>query len=282
SSSGLAPRVIAFVTLSAVALIVGCAGTVSSNGSNGGGSTPPPTTPPAAITVTMALTAATVQVGSTQAFSAPVGNDSANMGVSWTLSGSGCTGAACGTVAPTTSASGAAVTYTAPAAAPNPATVTLTATSAADSTKTATTTITLTTTPPPVAVTLSLLSANVVVGTTQAFTASVTGDPANKGVTWTVTGAGCSAATCGTVAPTSSGSAVAVVYSAPAAVPNPATVTLKATSVADGTKSASATITITAAAQPIAVTLSLQSASVTVNGTQPFTATVANDSGNKG
>src|SRR5262249_11517295 len=123
---------------------------------------------------------------------------------------------------------------------------------------------------------------NVVVGATQAFTASVTGDPANQGVTWTVTGAGCSGASCGTVAPMSSGSGLAVVYTAPAAVPNPTTVTLRATSVADATKSASATITVTAAAQPIAVTLSLSTVSVTVNGTQAFTATVANDSAAKG
>jgi len=133
-----------------------------------------------------------------------------------------------------------------------------------------------------VGVTLSLPTANIVVSGTQAFIATVTGDTAGQGVTWTVTGAGCTGAACGTVTPTSSASGAAVSYKAPAAVPNPATVTLKATSVADTTKSASATITVTTTTAPITVTLSLTTANVTVNGTQAFTATVGNDSANKG
>jgi hypothetical protein len=72
-----------------------------------------------------------------------------------------------------------------------------------------------------------------------------------------------------------------VTYSASASVPSPGTVTLTATSVADGTKSAAATITVTAAAA-VTVTLSLATANVPVAGTQPFTATVANDSASKG
>jgi hypothetical protein len=277
SSTGLAPRSIAVVTLVAITLLSGCTGAVNGNG-GGGGSTPPP----AAISVAMSVATAGVQVGTTQAFTAMVANDSGNKGVTWTLSGAGCSGAACGTVAPASSASGTPVTYTAPGAVPSPASVTLTATAVADATKSASTTITLTTTPPPVGVTLSLPTANIVVSGTQAFIATVTGDTAGKGVTWTVTGAGCTGAACGTVTPTSSASGAAVSYTAPAAVPSPATVTLKATSVADTTKSASATITVTAAAAPISVTLSLTTANVTVNGTQAFTATVGNDSANKG
>jgi hypothetical protein len=276
SCTGLTPRSVAVVTLLALALLSGCAGTVSPGA--GGGTTPPP----GAISVTMSLPAATVQVGTTQMFSAMVANDSGNKGVSWALSATGCSGATCGTVSPATSASGAAVTYTAPATVPNPATVTLTATSVADGTKSAATTITLSTTPATLAVTLSLSTASVTVSGTQAFSATVTGDSASKGVTWSVSGAGCSGATCGTVSPATSASGVAVTYTAPAAVPTPAAVTLKATSVADTTKTAAATITVLAAAAPVAVTLSLSTASVAVNGTQAFTATVANDSANKG
>jgi len=198
------------------------------------------------------------------------------------LSGAGCSGATCGTVTPASSASDAPVTYTAPAAVPSPATVALTATSVADATKSASTTITLTATPN-VAVTLSLATANVVVNGTQALTATVTGDAAGKGVTWTVTGAGCTGATCGTVTPASSGSGVAVSYTAPAAVPNPATVTLKATSVSDTTKSASATITVLAASGGgVAVTLTPKRGGIAVSQALNFTATVANDAGNKG
>ena len=231
----------------------------------------------------MSVPAASVQIGTTQAFSATVANDSANKGVTWALSGTGCSGATCGTVAPATSGSGVAVTYTAPAAVPAPATVTLTAASMADTTKSASTTITLTATPPPVAVTLSLSAASVTVKGSQAFTATVTGDSASKGVTWAVTGIGCTGVACGVVAPASSASGVAVTYTAPTAVPSPAMVTLKATSVADTSKSASATITVTAAATPpISVTLSLTTANVVIKGKQAFTATVAHDSANKG
>jgi hypothetical protein len=275
--TGLVSRstvVVAFLTIS---LFSGCAGTTSSTG--GGGGTPTP----AAITVAMSLAATSVQIGMTQAFTATVANDSANKGVIWALSGTGCSVATCGTVAPASSASGVAVTYTAPGTMPNPGTVTLTATSVADATKSATTTITLTSGPPAVAVTLSLATATVAVNGTQAFTATVTGDSGNKGVTWAVAGTGCTAATCGAVAPTSSASGTAVTYTAPAAVPNPASVTLTATSVADSTKTASATITITAASgSPISVALTPTRGGLVTAQSLNFTATVTNDVGGQG
>src|SRR5262249_50748622 len=153
-------------------LIAGCAGGVSSNGSgngSGGGASTPPSTP-AAVSVTLSLPSVSIQVGATQAFTATVANDASNKGVSWTLTGAGCSGSTCGPVTPAVTASGVAVMYTAPTAVPSPATVTLTATSVADLTKFASSTITLTTTPPPVAVTLSLPSAIVTANGTQAFT----------------------------------------------------------------------------------------------------------------
>ena len=239
------------------------------------------TATPSAIVVTLSLTTASVQIGTTQPFTATVQNDSQNKGVTWTLSGAGCSGATCGTLSATSSASGAAITYTAPASVPTPATVTLTATSVADGTKSAAATITITATPSSIVVTLSLTTASVQVGATQPFTATVQNDSQNKGVTWALSGTGCSGATCGTLFATSSASGTAITYTAPASVPTPATVTLTATSVTDGTKSAAATITVTPAAV-ISVTLSLMTASVQTNGTQPFTATVTNDPQNKG
>ena len=85
-------------------------------------------------------------VSKTASVAATVANDSKNAGVTWSLS---CGSAACGSVSPTTSASGASVTYTAPSAIPSPATVTITATSVTDTTKSVAATVTITAAPPP-------------------------------------------------------------------------------------------------------------------------------------
>jgi hypothetical protein len=87
-----------------------------------------------------------------------------------------------------------------------------------------------------VAVAVTPTSVSTTVGATQQFAASVTGT-SNTAVTWTASGTGCSGATCGTIS--SSG-----LYTAPAAVPSPATVTITATSASDPTKSASAAVII--------------------------------------
>jgi hypothetical protein len=207
---------------------MGCSGGVTSN-TGGGGTTPPQ----AEIAVTVATTTATVQAGATQTVTATVANDSAAKGVSWALSGAGCSGATCGAVSPATSASGASVTYTAPTAPPNPATVNLTATSVADGSKSASMTITIAAVVPTVPVTVSLtpLRGGIVVSQGLNFTATLTNDTANKGVTWTVTGPGTLSAQAATTATlTGSGAGTAVVT---------------ATSNADSTKSASATIGVT-------------------------------------
>ncbi|MGC2401295.1 MAG: family 16 glycosylhydrolase, partial [Acidobacteriaceae bacterium] len=89
----------------------------------------------AATTVTVTPTTASVKDGATQQFSASVTGVS-NTAVTWTVSGSGCSGTACGAI----SSSGL---YTAPTVQPASANVTVTATSVSDSTKTATATISL-------------------------------------------------------------------------------------------------------------------------------------------
>src|SRR5713226_2334273 len=100
--------------------------------------------------------------------------------------------------------------------------------------------------PTPTSVTISPTSASVRAGTgTQTFTATVMPDYLSRGVTWALSGAGCSGATCGSL---SSMTTSSVTYNAPAAVPMPATVMLTATSVNDTMKSATAMITVTSGA----------------------------------
>jgi hypothetical protein len=71
--------------------------------------------------------------------------------------------------------------------------------------------------------------------------ATVSNDPANKGVTWSCT----PSAACGTFTPAQTASGAATTYIAPATAPQGGKVTITATSVSDVTQTASATVTIT-------------------------------------
>ena len=112
-------------------------------------------------------------------------------------------------------------------------------------------------------------AASVNLSATKAFTATVTGS-SNTAVTWYVNGiAGGSAAT-GTISS-------AGLYTAPTALPSPATVTVKAISVANTASSAQATVTLTTQPPPpVTVAVSPTAASVQLGQTQTFTATVTN------
>ena len=68
-----------------------------------------PSAPPILVAVSPA--SAAVAASGTQPFMATVSNDSSNLGVSWMVS---CSTPPCGTVSPTSTASGATPTYTAP------------------------------------------------------------------------------------------------------------------------------------------------------------------------
>jgi hypothetical protein len=206
------------------------------------------------IAVTISPTTAQVLTGAHQQFSASVANTS-NTAVTWSLSGSGCSGAACGSIS-----SGGL--YTAPSSAPSPARVTVTATSAADPTKFSTAIVTIV---PPVAVTISPTTAQVVTGGHEQFTANVA-NTSNTAATWSLSGSGCSGAACGSVSSTG-------FYTAPSSVPSPAQVTVTATSVADPTKSSSAVVTIIA---PVAVTISPTTVQLVAGSHQQFAATVIN------
>lgn len=237
-----------------------------SSGCSGGSATTPP---PPAVRVSLSEATGTVQEGTTAQFTALVTNDEANKGVTWTVS---CSAAACGSVSPSSTASGAPTTYTPPGSPASSLTVTVTAASAADTTKSASVTVNV----PAVTVSLTATGVTVVAGSTAPFTATVTNDGANKGVTWTVS---CSAAPCGSVSPAATVSGAASVYKAPTTAPAAnLNVTVTATSVTDGTKTASATVTIPT------ITLSVTPGAGTVQGggTAQFTATVANDPANKG
>ena len=96
--------------------------------------------------------------------------------------------------------------------------------------------------PPAISVALSSSTpTTVTAGQTAALTATVSNDSSNAGVSWSVT---CNGSDCGTFNPTSTASGAATTYSAPANVPTGGSVTVVATSVADGTKTASVPITI--------------------------------------
>jgi N-acetylneuraminic acid mutarotase len=88
----------------------------------------------------------------------------------------------------------------------------------------------------PFSVTLTPTVANVLIGESFQFTATVL-NAADHRVIWNLSGAGCSGATCGTISDSG-------LYTAPASVPSPPFVTIRATAVQDTAKSASATITV--------------------------------------
>ncbi|MFZ3330301.1 MAG: hypothetical protein WA197_06695 [Candidatus Acidiferrales bacterium] len=129
-----------------------------------------------------------------------------------------------------------------------------------------------------ISVAVSPVAASVQAGDgSQQFTATVRNDRHNRGVRWTLSGAGCSGSPCGSLSATTSASGTPVTYTAPLNMPSPATVTLTATSVSNTAKRASATITVTGASAALSVTISPERGSLTITQTLPVTATVQND-----
>lgn len=204
------------------------------------------------IVLAISPTSATVGTNGTQQFTVTV-TGVTNKKVYWGVNG----GSSNGTI----SSNGL---YKAPAVAPA-APVTIRVVSDANSERSATATITVTGAAQTVAVNVSPSSASVQTNAAQQFSATVTG-AANTTVTWQVNNVTGGNATIGTI--TGSG-----LYTAPAAVPA-GTVTVKAISQADTTKSASANVTVTAPAIPVVISITPTSASLAVNATQQFAATV--------
>ena len=180
----------------------------------------------APIGIAITPMSANVHAGQTVQFMATVRN-SANTGVTWSLSGDGCSGTACGTI----SDSGL---YTAPASVPTPPSVTVKATAAADTSKSASAVVTILA--PEVVVFIFPTSPSVQFGHKLQFTATVS-NATDDTVLWSLSGDGCSGATCGTISDSG-------LYTAPNIIPSPSTVAVTATAAADTSKSASAVVTI--------------------------------------
>jgi len=216
-------------------LCFACIATIFVAGCGGGSS---PTNNPISVAITSPASAPTIQQGLTVNITASVANDSANKGVTWSLTGQGTLSAQ----TPTT------VTYTAPATVTANITATVTATSVSDSTKFATLTITVTP-PSAISVTITNKISTIAAGAAAVtFNAVVQNDSSNKGVSWALNASGTTTScdpTCGSL---SAQTTTSVTYTPPAAVPGSPNnaPTLVATSVADTTKSDSDSFTITA------------------------------------
>ena len=184
------------------------------------------------IQVTVTPPTVSLGGGQTQQFSAAVSN-TGNGAVTWSISP---------TTAGSISTSGL---YTAPAAVATASTVVVTATSVADPTKSGTASISLSPPAPPITVTVTPATATIAQGGTQQFNA-VLANTTNQNVTWT--------ASAGTVS--ASG-----LYTAPATVASPLSVTITAKSVADTSKTGTATVTV----NPPPITVTVTPATATTN-----------------
>jgi hypothetical protein len=196
------------------------------------------------LSVSISPSATSVAVEQQLTVTADVSNNEGNRGVIWRLAGPGCGGISCGKLSAFFSKPNTPITYTAPANLPQPADVTLTAISLADFTKSSSTTIGITPLVGEIVASAPTTDATLVTGASQNFSAFIQNDGQNKGVTWTLLGAPCTEHACGTLSSDSSASGAAIIYTAPALKPEPSSITLRATSVADPTKSVAITINI--------------------------------------
>lgn len=116
----------------------------------------------------------------------------------------------------------------------------------------------------PVSISLAPATATLSGGQSQQFNATVTGGAGNTSVAWSLS------PDVGTISATG-------LYTAPEIISAQLTITVKATSAADSTKSAAATLTLLA---PVSISLSPATASLSAGQAQQFTATVTGGSGN--
>ncbi len=236
------------------------------------------TTP--AIIVSLAPASPTVGLDLTDTITATATNDTSGQGVTaWAVNNNPGGNSTVGTVVATDATH---ATYTAPhVLPPAPSMVTVTATSGADGTQTGSTTLTITS-----SVTVTVAPANPTLGINSQtkFTATVQGDSANLGVTWSL-GACPVAPTTTPANPNPCGTLTAidnfnVFYNAPPVVqPNSPLVTITATSVADTSKSGNSGITINS---NVTVTVAPVNPTLGINTQTKFTATVLGDTSNFG
>lgn len=190
--------------------------------------------PPKVATISVSPASPSIVAGATQQFTATAKDSGGN-----TITGVTFTWASGTTTVATINSSGLATAVSA-------GTSQITASASGVTSPNDTLTVT---NPPAIAVSVSPTNPTVVLNATQQFTATVTNDSANKGVTWALTQGGTSCAPgCGAVSPSSTASGSPTTYTGPATLPASTAVTITATSVADTTKSASTTITLSAMA----------------------------------
>jgi len=202
----------------------------------------------------------TVPASSTATFIAtltPVPGSNPSTVLSWSLSGSGCNGALCGTLSVVTekSAGGnttaASASYTAPISAPAPNAIVVTVTPLADPSKAVQQQFSIQGVTTGISVTVSPATATRAINHHLTLTAQVSGT-SNTNVTWNVNGVVGGSAAVGQICvvasnpcqAVNSGSNLQVDYVAPAAAPTPNPVTVQAVSVADATKSGASQVTI--------------------------------------
>ena len=214
----------------------------------------------------------------------PIPNSSPSPNLSWTLSGTGCTGVLCGTLVTTTTqfdtndVEVSSANYVAPPTAPSPNAVTIRFTPAADPTKKAQLTIQVQAGP---SISLLPVTATVAAHHRVTLTVNLTGTT-NTNLNWFVAGIPGGNATLGQICAVgsnpcqtiTSGASPQVDYVGPGAIPSPNPVTVSVKSAGDATLQASAQVTVLnhviVSVQPGNVTLAplaVQGFSATVLGT---------------
>jgi hypothetical protein len=239
------------------------------------------------VPISISLTQAppsTMLTNATATVIAVVSNDLTNSGVTWSVS---CASTPCGSVSPSRTASGAPATFTAPPTVPLPSptpnpVVVITATSAATGAGLASVSTTASVTivaPITVQITTGVPNNTIVQNASAPLVATVSNDPANAGVDWTVTCG--SAPACGSFSPTHTASGSTTTFTAPVAVPAGSTVTITATSTADASKSFTETLTVTAGVPPNSLLMGqfvmLLSAENSLNGPYSFGGVLTGD-----
>jgi hypothetical protein len=225
------------------------------------------------ISIWLAPSSATVELGATQAFHAAitsVGHPDA--AVHWSIAGAACA-SSCGSVDATGN-------YTAPQILPQAASLTLTAQSSADSSKQVSAQVGITSN-----FSLQLSApASVSTGASAAVVATLTPVPGSNPsgeVAWSLSGPGCSGVACGTLIPETAQSpgtgpiTDSATYTAPMAAPNPNMVTITATPQADPSKKTQATLAVQAG---VSVNLLPSMATRAVNHRVTLTAQVTGSS----
>ena len=205
---------------------------------------------------------ASVALGTMQSFAATITSAGhPSMGISWSVAGPGCAGAACGSVAPDG-------TFTAPGILPAQPSVTVTATSVADPSKAASATVQLVNTH---VLALSPTNATVALEQTESFAATLDGAPTTA-VTWSVNGITGGNTAVGTISNSPSQNGL---YFAPVNMPAGRAVTIAAVSNAYPALTSSVSLALIS---NIAVSINPASATRVPSARQTFVATVAQTS----